>query len=86
MHSHTNGADSARPKNGMHTRRKYGLLVPTEPADDTASAGTQLSGDCHEATRGASKQAHMATETGDRTGQRALLVRAPSARHEGGRR
>ena len=28
-HRHTNGADIARPKNGMHTRREYGLLAPT---------------------------------------------------------
>ena len=57
MHRHTNGADSARPKNGMHTRREYGLLAPTEPAENPAAAGTKVSKDSHEANMDTANQA-----------------------------
>ena len=70
-HRHTNSADGARTERAI----KYGLLALAEPAGDPASAGTQVSGDGHGATRGAEIQGHRATEMGYRTGQRALLAR-----------
>ena len=39
---HSDGADSARPKNGMHSRRKYGILSQKEPAGDPATEGPRL--------------------------------------------
>ena len=44
LHRHSDGADGARPENGMELRRKYGLLAPEEPAGDPAAAGTQVIG------------------------------------------
>ena len=56
LHRHSDGANGTRPKNGMQSLREYGLLAPEEPADDTASAGTQVIGSGHEATRRAEDQ------------------------------
>ena len=75
MHRHTNSADGARPKNGMHTRRKYSLLAPTEPADNPSAAGNKVSGDGHKANRDTAGQTQRATDTGNGTGQRVLLAR-----------
>ena len=74
LHRHSNGAENARPKNGMQLRRKYGLLEPEEPTGDPAAAGTQVRGGGHGATSGVDGQGWGETETGDGTGQRALLV------------
>ena len=68
-------ANGARPKNSMQSRRKYGILAPEEPVGDLATAGPWVRGSGHRATKGAAEQGRMDTETGDKTGQRALLAR-----------
>ena len=70
QHRHPDGADGARPGRAS----KYGLLAPADPAVDPAAAGTQVSGDIHGATSETEGQVQRATETRDRTVQRALLV------------
>ena len=62
-HRHTDDANSASPKNSMHTHREYILLDPTEPTNDPAAAGTQVSGDGHEANRGTDDQVQRVTKT-----------------------
>ena len=53
LHRHPNGADGARPKNGMQLCHEYSLMALEEPVGDTAAVGTQVRGDSHWATRGA---------------------------------
>ena len=48
--------------------------MPAKPAGDPAAAETLVRGDGHEATSGTDYHGQRATETGDRTGQRALHV------------
>ena len=48
----SDSADGARPENGMHLRRKYGLLAPEEPEGSRSNAGPRARGDGHRATRG----------------------------------
>ena len=70
-HRHTKGANGARTERAS----KYGLLAPAEPAGDPAAVEIQVRGDVHGATRGTGDQDERDTETGDNTGQRALLAR-----------
>ena len=88
LHRHPDGADSARPQNGMQLRCKYGLLASEEPAVDPATEGTQVIGDIHRATRGTCDQGQTVTVTvtGDRTGRRALLARGMPEDENGERR
>ena len=67
--------DGARTEHGALVRREYSLLAPAEPAGDPDSVGTQVSRGGYESTMGTDDQYQRATETGDGTGQRALLVR-----------
>ena len=46
------GADGARPENGMHLRRKYGILASKDPESDPATAGPRVRGAGQGATRG----------------------------------
>ena len=70
----SNGTDGARPQNGMHLRRKYGLLAPEEPEGGQANAGTLARGDGHGVTRGTVAEGRMEIDTGFETGQHALLA------------
>ena len=71
----SNGADGARPENGMHPRRKYSLLAPEEPEGGRANAEPWESGDDHRDTRETSEEGRMETPTEDETGQCMLLAR-----------
>ena len=75
LHRHPDGADGARPKNGMQLRCKYGLLAPEDLAGNPDTAGTQVRGDVQEDTRRTEEQGLRPTDTGDGTVQRALLAR-----------
>ena len=66
--------DGARPKNGMHSRRKYSLLVPEESEGGRANAGPWVRGDGHGATRGTAEEGQTKTATDIETGQRVLLA------------
>ena len=83
LHRHPNGADGARPKNGMQLCHEYSLMALEEPVGDTAAVGTQVRGDSHWATRGANNQGQTETETGDGTGQRTLLARGMPEEDDG---
>ena len=65
----SDGADGARPKNGMHSRREYDILAPEEPEGGPDNVGAQVRGAGHGATRGAADQEYTETATGDETGQ-----------------
>ena len=71
----SDGADGARPKNGMHLRRKYGILEPEETAGGPANVGLRVRGAGHKSIRGAADQLWTETDTGDETRQHALLLR-----------
>ena len=71
----SNGSDIARTKNGIHSRREYGILVPEETEWGRANMGPWVRGDGHRATRGIAKEEWMVTKTGIETRQRALLAR-----------
>ena len=75
MHRHYDSANGARPENGIQLRRDYSLLTPEELVSDPAVAGTQVRGAGHEATSGTDDLGQTAMETGDETGQHALLAR-----------
>ena len=47
---HSFGTNGSRPEHGALARRKYGLLVPTETAVESADAGDPGSADGHRAT------------------------------------
>ena len=70
------GTDGARPKTGLHLSREYGLLVPDEPEGCQDNTGPQVRGGGHGATRGTADEGQTETETGDKTGQCALLARS----------
>ena len=72
LHRHTAGTDGARPKNGMHSCRKNGLLAPMGPADDPDATGNQVSRNGCKATRRTADQAWRETETEEMTRQRTL--------------
>ena len=55
------GADGARPKNGMHLRRKYGILAPEELAGGPANTRPRVRGVGHGATRGTADQGRTET-------------------------
>ena len=61
LHRHTASTNGARPENDMHSRREYGLLSPTEQADDPVAAGNQVKRYGHNSSRGTAKQAKRAT-------------------------
>ena len=65
---HYDGADGARPKNGMQLSREYGILASEKPVGDPATAGPWVRGAGHGATRGTADQGRMKTEVGDKTG------------------
>ena len=73
--------DGARPKNGIHPRRKYVLLAPEEPEEPEEPEGGQYNtgswvrGYGHGGTQGTAEEGLTETPTGDKTGQCALLVR-----------
>ena len=71
LHRQPDSDNGASPKRAS----KYGLLVPAELAVDPAAAEIQESWDIHEATMGTGDQDESKTETGDWTGQHALLTR-----------
>ena len=48
----SDGANGARPKNGMHLRREYGLLATEDPEGGRANTGPWERGDGHGATGG----------------------------------
>ena len=58
----------------MQSRREYGILAPEELEGDPDDVGTQVRGDGHRATRGAEDQGRTETDTGDETGQNALIA------------
>ena len=72
---HSDGANGASTENGMQSCCEYDILVPEELAGDPATAGTRVRGAVYGATRGTEDQGRTETETGDNTGQRALLAR-----------
>ena len=72
LHRYTSGTGVARPENGTHSLREYGLLAPT---GDSAAARNQVSGDAHKATRVAADQAWRETGMGDGTRQCELPAR-----------
>ena len=69
----------------MQSRCKYGILAPEEPAGNPDTTETQEIGAGHWATRGAEAQRWTETETGNKTGQRALLARGMPVVDNGGR-
>ena len=71
----SNGANGTSPKNGMHLRREYVLLVPEEPEGSRANSGTWARGDDHGATRGTAEEGRTETPMEVKTGQCALLAR-----------
>ena len=75
LYRHNAGTDGARPENGMHSRRKYGLLALTGPVVNTAAAGNQVSIDGHKGNMGTVNQARRETQTRDGTRQRTLPAR-----------
>ena len=58
----------------MHSRREYSLLASEETEGGRASAGPRVRGDGHGATWGTAEEGRTDTETGVRTGKRALLA------------
>ena len=80
LHRHSDGTDSARPKNDMQSRRKCALLAPEEPAGDPAATGTQVRGGGHRSARGADDQGW-----GDGYGKQDQAARAPSMQNARGR-
>ena len=68
-------SDGARPENGMHPRREYGLLAPEEPEGGRANAGPRARGDCHGSTRVTVEKGRTETPMEAETGQCALLAR-----------
>ena len=69
-HRHPDSAGGARPECAI----EYGLMALGELAGDPAAAETQVRGDSHVVPMGTGDQDERETETGDRTGQRALLA------------
>ena len=74
LHRYYNGANGARPKNGVQSRRKYRLLAPEETVGDPAAEGTQVRGYGHGAIRSADVQGRRATDTGHKTRQCAFVA------------
>ena len=66
--------DGARTKHGTLARREYSLLAPKEPTGNPAAAEPQVNGDSLKNTTGTGGTDGRETRTGERNGQRALLV------------
>ena len=71
----SDGADGARPKNGMHSRRKYGLLAPEEMEKGRSNTGPRARGDGHRATIGTAEEGQTEMPMDAKTSHRALLAR-----------
>ena len=74
LHRHLDGADGANPEHGVIAHQKYGLLAPKEPADNSAAAETQGSGDSPEESLETGRTDWKETGIGERNRKRALLV------------
>ena len=68
-------ADGTSPKNGIHSRREYGILAPEEPEGDPDNVGPWV--------RGAGRPRADVDRDGD--GGRDRAASAPSTWHAGGR-
>ena len=64
----SDSANGARPKNGMHLQRKYGLVALEEPEGGQANVRTWARGDGHRYTRGTEEEGRTETTTGTRLG------------------
>ena len=55
----SNGTNGARPENGMHLHRNYGLFASEEPEGGRSKVGHWVRGDDHGATRGTAEEGRM---------------------------
>ena len=71
----SDGADGTRPKNGTHSRCKYGILAPGVPDWGPSNTGIHEKGYGHGYTRRAVHNWRTAKKMGYKTRQRAILAR-----------